>query len=95
METVLVGHLFDLMEAYRKATNLGEATVGRFCAADGRFFTRLRDGKTFTARKYDEVVLWFASNWPEAAEWPAEIERPTSPDLVEKPATVAQSGAAA
>lgn len=80
METVLVAHLFDLMEAYRKATNLGEATVGRFCAADGRFFTRLRDGKTFTARKYDEVVLWFASNWPEGVAWPADIEHPSSPD---------------
>ncbi len=94
METVLVGHLFDLMEAYRKATNLGEATVGRFCAADGRFFTRLRDGKTFTARKYDEVVLWFASNWPEAAAWPKGIERPDEP---EAPARLpaASEGAAA
>ncbi len=79
---MLTNHLFDLADAYRKVTRLEEATVGRLCAADGRFFARLRDGKTFTARKYDEVVRWFSANWPAEANWPEAIERPAQPEAV-------------
>ncbi len=76
METALAADLFALASAYGEAKNIEEATVGRHCAADGRFFERLRDGKTFTIRKYDEVVAWFATNWPAQIEWPPEVARP-------------------
>ncbi|MCJ8517800.1 hypothetical protein ABID21_000685 [Pseudorhizobium tarimense] len=77
METQLVHHLMTLAERYGAARCLEEATVGRHCAADGRFFLRLREGKTFTAKKYDEVVGWFSRNWPDDVEWPPEVLRPT------------------
>jgi hypothetical protein len=76
METELANHLITLSERFRAARELGEATVGRLCAADGRFFSRIREGKTFTAKKYDEVVGWFSRNWPEGAEWPEAVNRP-------------------
>lgn len=76
METELANHLLTLSERFCVARELGEATVGRLCAADGRFFSRIREGKTFTAKKYDEVVAWFAKNWPEHAEWPHAVPRP-------------------
>jgi hypothetical protein len=76
METELVGHLLILADRFGGARKLEESTIGRLCAADGRFFSRIRDGKTFTAKKYDEVVGWFWSNWPEAIEWPAEVPVP-------------------
>lgn len=75
METELANHLLTLSERYCAAERLSESTVGRLCAADGRFFPRIREGKTFTAKKYDEVVGWFAKNWPDAAEWPATVNR--------------------
>jgi hypothetical protein len=53
-----------------------EATVGNLAAGDWRFFGRLREGRAFTARKYDEVMRWFSNNWPDD-EWPAAIPRPT------------------
>lgn len=76
METELANNLIQLGRAYGVARKLEEATVGRLCAADGRFFTRIRDGKTFTAKKYDEVVAWFAANWPDGAAWPKSVSRP-------------------
>lgn len=78
METTLADNLFALASIYGKALRIEEATVGRLCAADGRFFTRLRAGKTFTARKYDDVVRWFSSNWPREVQWPDSVERPTA-----------------
>ena len=76
METELANHLLTLSERFCAARELGEATVGRLCAADGPFFSRIREGKTFTAKKYDEVVAWFSSNWPEKADWPESVMRP-------------------
>ncbi len=77
METQLVSHLIALSERFSAARDLGEATIGRHCASDGRFFSRIRDGKTFTLRKYDEVVFWFSTNWPDDVEWPTDVPRPT------------------
>lgn len=76
MEKALASHLLQLVGAYSAACQLNESTVGRFCAADGRFFSRIREGKTFTVKKYDEVVAWFSSNWPEDLGWPTCVARP-------------------
>lgn len=77
METELANHLLTLAQVFGASRELGESTVGRLCAADGRFFSRIREGKTFTAKKYDEVVAWFSANWPEKAAWPEGVSRPT------------------
>jgi hypothetical protein len=76
METQLANHLLTLSELFCDARQLGESTVGRHCAADGRFFSRIREGKTFTAKKYDEVVAWFSENWPQDITWPSSVPRP-------------------
>lgn len=76
MENELVAHLLALSMRYAEARRLEESTVGRLAASDGRFFSRIREGKTFTAKKYDEVVGWFSENWPADAEWPSNITRP-------------------
>lgn len=78
MESELSRHLLTLAASFGESRKLEETTVGRLCAADGRFFSRIREGKTFTAKKYDEVVAWFSANWPETAVWPDEIVRPAS-----------------
>lgn len=78
METELANHLITLGTRFCEARALEESTVGRLCAADGRFFSRIRDGKTFTAKKYDEVVGWFDLNWPANAVWPDGVCRPAS-----------------
>jgi len=76
MENDLKNHLLACGSLYCAASGLADSTVGRVVASDGRFFERLRDGKTFTAKKYDEVMVWFASNWPSGAAWPTNVPRP-------------------
>ena len=76
METELRSNLIACASAYAASRSLSLSTVGRLVAKDGRFFDRLDDGSTFTARKYDEVILWFAERWPEDVPWPSEVARP-------------------
>ncbi len=75
METELANNLLRLGAAFCTAKKLTEGTVGRMCASDTRFFSRIRAGKTFTAKKYDEVVEWFDARWPADAPWPSEVAR--------------------
>lgn len=79
METELIRHLLTLLQVFREHRKREESTIGRLCAADGNFFDRLREGKTLTVRKYDTVMVWFDENWPEGAEWPADVPRPKMP----------------
>lgn len=77
MEKELRQHLRACAEAYSRAKGLTIPTLGRLAAGDWRFFDRLHDDeKTFTARKYDEVIGWFSDNWPDDASWPVGVPRP-------------------
>lgn len=79
MEKELAANLRTCAEAFARAKALALTTVGRLSAGDTNFFLRLdAPGASFTARKYDEVMRWFGANWPEGAEWPAGVPRPTT-----------------
>lgn len=78
MEHELRQNLVLCAAAFVAATGSSLATLGRRAAGDWRFFDRLTDDeKTFTARKYDEVIAWLSTNWPTAAEWPDGVLRPS------------------
>lgn len=84
MEEQLRLNLLRCAEAYAVAKGTELSTLARLAAGDWRFFTNLKGAdKTFTARKYDEVMQWFSDHWPPGLLWPAEIERPaaSSPSL--------------
>lgn len=77
MEQELKTNLRVLAEQYVGAKGTSLATVGRLAAGDWRFFDRVADDeKSFTARKYDEVIQWFSDNWPERTRWPRGVHRP-------------------
>lgn len=77
MENELRENLLKCAAAYTEKREIGLSTLGRIAAGDWRFFDNLsRDDKTFTARKYDEVLSWFSGNWPEGLTWPSTVQRP-------------------
>lgn len=80
MEPELRHNLFACAEAFAAARKLELVTVARLATGDWRFFERLVDGKSFTARKYDAVIRWFADNWPVGAVWPPGVIVPAAPE---------------
>ena len=62
--------------AYGAASKLEPSTVARLAAGDWRFWDRITEGATFTARKYDAIMGWFSANWPSDAPWPNDVPRP-------------------
>lgn len=81
MENELKSNLIACFEAFIAKTKRSPATVAQASAGDWRFFDRIRGG-SFTARKYDLIMCWFAENWPDDAEWPDGITRPPSVEKV-------------
>ncbi|GJE54544.1 hypothetical protein [Methylobacterium thuringiense] len=78
MERELAAHLLLVAQAFADEKDLSLTTLGRLAAWDGRFFENIADpSKTFTARKYDEVLAYFSAHWPEdGPAWPEHISRP-------------------
>lgn len=58
-------------QAFAKAAGIKVATVSRRVHSDPKFFEQLKAGKVSTTfRKYDEMMAWFDSNWPDGAPRP-------------------------
>lgn len=78
MEAELRENLITLATAYAAAKGMEMATVAQRALGDWRFFQRLEesDRASFTVRKYDAAIDWFAANWPPEAKWPEHITRP-------------------
>ncbi len=77
MEKQLILNLMSVAMAFTAAREIGFSTLGRLAAGDWRFFDHLQDGsKTFTAKKYDQVMQWFSDNWPDGGIWPPTVARP-------------------
>ena len=68
MSQTLRRDLQVLFAAYTSLSPMSEATIAARAAGDWRFFDRLSDpSKTFTVKKYEEIIDWFAESWPDAA----------------------------
>lgn len=78
MEADLRHHLTACAAAYAAAKKLEGSTVARLSTGDWRFFERIDSGASFTARKYDAIMDWFARNWPSDVVWPAGVPRPSA-----------------
>lgn len=69
-------NILDLAAGYLKITGRSIRQVSRDCHSDPNFLVDLKAGKIgFGGVKYDSVVAWFETNWPEGHKFP----RPKNP----------------
>jgi len=76
MEIELRKNLILIRDAYCSATGAATSTVAQSACGDWRFFDRIENGASFTARTYDRAIRWFSDRWPLGIPWPEEITRP-------------------
>jgi hypothetical protein len=82
-DDVLRGQMLTLAKAYLDASEqpVSLKTLGERIMRDSRFFIRLDEGDgSFTAPKYDQVLIWFAQERAEGRstmKWPAGIPCPS------------------
>ncbi|MHC2462094.1 hypothetical protein [Bradyrhizobium embrapense] len=79
-EQVCKEKLLSCADAYARQRNIKLTTLGRIVVNDSRFFSQMHDGgRSFTVRKYDEILHWFSRNWAPGVAWPDLVERPAVP----------------
>ena len=82
MSARLTKNLLTLAGLYAQATSCAMTTLSKKAHSDSGFFGQLMAGEiSFSATKYDQVVSWFARNWPPDLLWPDGIEQPTSQEI--------------
>lgn len=69
-------HLLVLSDRYCGHTSRSEATISNQIAGHARLFSRLRQGHGCTVKTFAKAMLWFARNWPDDLEWPADVPHP-------------------
>lgn len=72
-----IQHLLDVAEAYRIAEGIEDKTVSNRVFADAKKLTALQCGADITISRFNDALRWFSANWPDKAEWPVAVARPT------------------
>jgi len=70
--------LLAIAERFAAGRRLSASRVSTLCFGDGKLIDRLRNGSDLTTSRHEKAMAWFSANWPQGAEWPAEIPRPVA-----------------
>jgi hypothetical protein len=71
-----IDHLLAVADAYASARGLSESRVSTLAFGEGTRLGHVRRGGEMGARRVARGIAWFSENWPEGAEWPADVPRP-------------------
>jgi hypothetical protein len=71
-----IAHLLAVIDAYRNATGVEDTTVSYRVFDDSKKIAALRSGSDLTTSRFNAALAWFASHWPDGAQWPVDVVRP-------------------
>ena len=71
-----IAHLLCLANAYQRATALEDVTLSHRVFGDSKKLAALRSGADITVTRFNNAIMWFSANWPDALEWPQQVFRP-------------------
>lgn len=72
----LKSRLLAVSAAFAQERGLSLSRVSTIVLNDGKALLRLEAGGDITTGTFERAMAWFSANWPEGAEWPADVPRP-------------------
>ena len=78
MERDFKTQLLDVVSRYVDATGTDMKAISVHTMKDARFLERLIKGKGCTLLSATKVLRYLSANWPDDAEWPADVFRPST-----------------
>jgi len=73
----------EFIRAAPMAAPIKEVTLSYRVFGDSKKLKMLRQGSDITVRSFNAALVWFSVNWPDGAEWPADVARPTGEPSIE------------
>lgn len=71
-----IDQILQVAKAYSRATDAGLTTVSWRVFGDAKKLRAMESGADIQVRRFERAMSWFSENWPEGAEWPADVVRP-------------------
>lgn len=69
-------HILMLADEFIRAGNVRETALSSRLFGESKKLALLRSGTDVTLARYRAAILWFSENWPDGADWPADLFRP-------------------
>jgi hypothetical protein len=71
-----IDHLLRVADLYGSALSLERSTVSWRIFGDTKKLPAIHAGADIQVKRLERAMQFLSDNWPEGAEWPAEIARP-------------------
>lgn len=72
-----IDHLITVADEYGRVAQVEEKTVSSRVFQDSKKLAAIRGGSDITVGRYNAALAWFSVNWPQGADWPHDVPRPT------------------
>ena len=76
--TNLRDQLIAVSDSYAAHRGLSRARVSTIVFSSGMSLDRIAAGRDLNTGSWERAMRWFSENWPDDAEWPADVPRPTA-----------------
>lgn len=70
--------LLALTRSYAAATGTSTTTISSRVFDDGKKLAAIEAGGDIYSGRLIRAIQWFSDNWPDGAEWPADVPRPAT-----------------
>lgn len=71
-----IADLLRIVDAFAAARKVSDARASTLIFGDGSRVKHLRHGGDMGVRRIQRALHWLSDNWPNGADWPADIARP-------------------
>ena len=78
---VVMDYITDLLrviDVYCAAAGVADSTLSTRMFNEGMKIKRLRAGGDMNTRRVIAAMAWLSAHWPQGAEWPAGVIRPSA-----------------
>jgi len=82
----LISQMLRVSEAFCHARGLSASRVSTLVFNDGKRLALLAAGGDLTTSTFERAMAWLSDNWPDGAEWPADVPRPDHMTVCGEPA---------
>lgn len=73
---MLTADLIAVAEVFCAAKGMSRARLATLIFNHGAKFDLIEQGADIGVRTFERAMAWLSANWPEGAEWPAQVARP-------------------
>ena len=72
-----IAQILAVADALLKSSDLDEKRLSGRVFGDRAKLGALRVGADITTSRHEVAMQYFSDNWPDEADWPDDVERPT------------------